>query len=431
MNTRVNWIGLLVAAALLAAAPAALAAGSSPDDPDAKCLKCHSKKLKKQLEDGETLFLQIDGEIFGDSVHRVIGCTGCHRDVAKSKHPARHPIASAREYSLKHNQTCSQCHEANHTEYKDSVHAQMLAAGNVSAPVCSDCHSSHSIQQRAVYEPVSGEPCSGCHQDIYQAYEESVHGQARAHGNVIREDHVKAPICSDCHQSHQVTAVAAVNYLRGTCLECHDTAMDAHEQWLPNAGMHLTSVACAACHSPMAERRVDLQLYDKLNRVPVAQATDPVLDARIEAIDAEGDGLTPVELWKLVRSGSKDGQITDVTLRGRMEVSTGVDAHRIAPRSEAVRSCESCHQGGADAFQQVTVSVSLPDGRKQRFDANANVLNSVVSVDSVKDFYAPGGTRIRLLDGLVLLAIFGGLAVPIGHITLGRILRNRNKQGKN
>jgi hypothetical protein len=195
--------------------------------------------------------------------------------------------------------------------------------------------------------------------------------------------------------------------------------------------MHMTSVACAACHSPMAERRVDLQLYDKLNRVPVAQATDPVLDARIEAIDAEGDGLTPVELWKLVRSGSKDGQITDVTLRGRMEVSTGVDAHRIAPRSEAVRSCESCHQGGADAFQQVTVSVSLPDGRKQRFDANANVLNSVVSVDSVKDFYAPGGTRIRLLDGLVLLAVFGGLAVPIGHITLGRILRNRNKQGKN
>jgi hypothetical protein len=52
-------------------------------------------------------------------------------------------------------------------------------------------------------------------------------------------------------------------------------------------------------------------------------------------------------------------------------------------------------------------------------------------VDSVKDFYAPGGTRIRLLDGLVLLAVFGGLAVPIGHITLGRILRNRNKQGKN
>jgi hypothetical protein len=206
--------------------------------------------------------------------------------------------------------------------------------------------------------------------------------------------------------------------------------MDAHEEWLPNAGMHLSSVACAACHSPMAERRVDLQLYDKVNQVPVAQTADPALDARIEALDAEGEGLTPVELWKLVRRGGKEGQVTDVTLRGRMEVTTGVDAHRIAPRSAAVRSCESCHQGGADAFQQVTVSVGLPDGRKQRIEANEKVLNSVVSVDSVQDFYAPGGTRIRLLDGLIVLAVAGGLAVPIGHMTLGRILRNRRKQGK-
>ena len=431
MKTRVNWFSLLVAAAFLAAAPAAYSAATSPDDPDAKCLKCHSKKLKKTLEDGETMFLQIDGETFGQSVHRVIGCTGCHRDVAKGKHPSRHPIASARTYSLKHNQTCSQCHEANHTEYKDSVHAQMVEAGNENAPVCSDCHSSHSIQQRAVYEPVSGEPCSTCHQQIYQAYEQSVHGQAREHGNVIREAHVKAPICSDCHRSHETTAVAASDYLRDTCLECHDGAMTAHQEWLPNASMHLTSVACAACHSPMAERRVDLQLYDKLDRSPIAQDTNPVVDERIAAVDADGDGLTPVELWKLVRRGSRDGQVTDVTLRGRMEVTSGVDAHRIAPRAEAVRSCESCHQGGAEGFDRVTVSVSLPDGRKQRFEADEKVLNSVVSVGSVKDFYAPGGTRIRLLDGLIVLAVVGGLAVPIGHMTLGKILRNRKKDGKN
>jgi hypothetical protein len=428
MKTSVNWISLLVAAALLAAAPAVCAAEPNPVDADAKCLKCHSKKLKKKLEDGETMFLQIDAEAFGDSVHRVIGCTGCHRDVAKGKHPSRSPISNRRAYSLKHNETCSQCHESNFAEYKDSVHAQMVAAGNDAAPVCSDCHSSHSIQQRAVYEPVSGEPCSSCHEAIYQAYEQSVHGKAFAEGNTIRESHVKAPICSDCHRAHETSAVAATEYLRDTCLDCHEGAKAAHEQWLPNAGMHLTSVACAACHSPVAERRVDLQLYDKLGKVPVAQETNANIDADLSKIDAEGDGLSPVELWKLVRRGSKDGQAMDVTLRGRMEVTTGMDAHRIAPRAEAVRSCESCHQGGAEGFQNVTVSVSLPDGRKQRFDADEKVLNSVVSVDSVKDFYAPGGTRIKLLDGLLVLAVVGGLAVPIGHITLGRILRK--KQGK-
>jgi hypothetical protein len=430
MNRSLNWLRLLVAAALLAAAPALWAAEPTTVDPDAKCLKCHSKKLKKKLEDGETMFLQVDAEMFGDSVHRVIGCTGCHRDVAKGKHPSRTPIASRREYSLKHNQTCSQCHEANHSEYKDSVHAVMVAGGDPKAPVCSDCHSSHSIQPRAVYEPVSGEPCSSCHQEIYQAYEQSVHGQARSKGNTIRDTHVRAPICADCHQAHETTAVAALDYLRDTCLDCHDGARTAHQKWLPNADMHLTSVSCAACHSPMAERRVDLQLYDKLHHVAVGQQDqDGALQAQLEAIDASEDGLDPVELWKLVRRSSRQGQATDVTLRGRMEVTTGMDAHRIAPRAEAVRSCESCHQGGADAFQNVTVSISRPDGRKQRFEADKKVLNSVVSVDSVGDFYAPGGTRIRMLDGLLVLALVGGLAVPIGHVTLGKIIRKRS--GKN
>jgi hypothetical protein len=111
-----------------------------------------------------------------------------------------------------------------------------------------------------------------------------------------------------------------------------------------------------------------------------------------------------------------------------MEVSTGVEAHRLAPRSEAVRSCDSCHQGGANGFQNVTVSITTPDGRKQRFNADKKVLSSVVSVDSVGDFYAPGGTRIRLLDGLLLLALVGGLAIPVGHIALGKYLRRKNNR---
>jgi hypothetical protein len=430
MKTMTTLGSLLLAVAMLAALPVTASAQQTADDPDAKCLKCHSKKLKKKLEDGETMFLQISAEDFDQSVHRVIGCTGCHRDVAKGKHPSRQPIASRREYSLKHNQTCSQCHAAKYTAYEGSVHASLVAEGSASAPVCSDCHSSHAIQERSVYEPVSGEPCSTCHEAIYDAYASSVHGQAREHGNVIREAHVQAPICSGCHQAHDVTAVAASNYLRDTCLDCHEGAAVAHEQWLPNAGMHLQSVSCAACHSPMAERRVDLQLYDKLSRVPVVQGEEdtPIAD-RLREIDASGDGLSPVELWKLVRASSREGNGTDVTLRGRMEVATGVDAHRLAPRIEAVRSCESCHQGGAEAFQNVTVSISGSDGRKQRFAADKKVLNSVVSVDSVGEFYAPGGTRIRMLDGLLVLALVGGLAIPAGHIALGKYLRK--KSGKN
>jgi hypothetical protein len=73
----------------------------------------------------------------------------------------------------------------------------------------------------------------------------------------------------------------------------------------------------------------------------------------------------------------------------------------------------------------VTVSISRPDGRKQHFEADSEVLSSAISVDSVGNFYAPGGTRIKLLDGLLVLAIAGGLAVPAGHIALGKILRRK------
>lgn len=419
---------LAIAAALWAAAIPVVSADDHEQvsNPDVKCLKCHSKKLKKKLEDGERMSLQVPVEDFQESVHNVIGCTGCHRDIGDSKHPSKKPIESARAYSVAQNETCAQCHADKAESWEGSIHASLAAHGNAAAPLCSDCHNAHAVQSMAVYEPVTGKPCKSCHEEIYVAYAESVHGNARANGNAIRPDHIQAPICADCHSAHDIDAVAATDHLQTTCLDCHEGASLAHEEWLPNAGMHMTSVSCAACHSPMAERRIDLQLYDNLAQVPVGRTDDhPAIEKRLNEIDAGDDGLDPIELWKLVRTTSREGQATNVTLRGRMEVTRGVDAHRLAPRSEAVRSCESCHEGNSEAFQNVTVSISLPDGRKQRFDAESNVLSSPISVDSVGGFYAPGGTRIKLLDGLLALAVFGAVAVPLGHITLGKILRRK------
>jgi hypothetical protein len=184
---------------------------------------------------------------------------------------------------------------------------------------------------------------------------------SRSNGNVIRPDHIQAPICADCHSAHDVNAVAAINHLQETCLDCHDQAAGKHDEWLPNASMHMSSVSCAACHSPQAERRVDLSLYDNLAQVPVGSTDEhPAIQERLAEIDAGEDGLDPLELWKLVRLTSREGQATDVTLRGRMEVTRGVDAHRLAPRASAVRSCEHCHQGNSDSFRNVTVSIRTP-----------------------------------------------------------------------
>lgn len=445
MKTGIVFGTLLAAIVLLGVAPTAGMAQEQASDqaqeqaqnqvevvnPDAKCVKCHSRGLKKKLEDGETMSLKIEVEEFGTSVHSVIGCTGCHRDVAKSKHPSRQPIASKRAYSLKHNQTCSQCHEAKYTAYEGSIHASLVEAGSEEAPLCSDCHSSHTIQSRTDFEPVDGEPCSTCHTDIYEAYSESVHGVARNEGNQIRGGHVQSPTCSDCHKSHEITPLAANGYLVSTCLNCHEVANLAHEQWLPNAPMHLQSVGCAACHSPEAGLRVDLQLYDRLAEAPVGPGEEySAFQEQLAEIDPEGDGMGPLDLWKLVRMTKQDGQDTDVILRGRLEVATGMDAHRLADSSQAVRSCDSCHESASEAFEYVTLSITKPDGRRQRFEADSKVLSSVFSVDSISGFYAPGGTRIKLLDYLLVLAILGGLAVPVVHISLGKFLRRKTKKSE-
>ena len=125
-------------------------------------------------------------------------------------------------------------------------------------------------------------------------------------------------------------------------------------------------------------------------------------------------------------------QVNDVSLSVRLEASSGVDAHRLADKLQAVRSCDNCHQKGAEAFQNVTVSITSEDGRRQHFAADKEILDSLGSVETVNDFYTIGGTRIPLLDILVVLSLCAGIAVPVGHFGLGRILRKKAaKESKN
>ena len=71
----------------------------------------------------------------------------------------------------------------------------------------------------------------------------------------------------------------------------------------------------------------------------------------------------------------------------------------------------------------MTISLVGPDGRRVGYGANADVLNSAISVNSVSGFYAIGGTRIKLLDILLILAILGGLGIAVGHVTLGWLFK--------
>ena len=111
------------------------------------------------------------------------------------------------------------------------------------------------------------------------------------------------------------------------------------------------------------------------------------------------------------------------TLRGRVELRTDVEAHRLADKSHAIRSCDNCHRYGAEPFQNVTVSVTGPDGRPVRYPAHKDILGSALAVQSLPEFYAIGGTRSRILDALLVLALLAGIGIPAGHMTMKWLFR--------
>ena len=149
MKVRLTLGCQMLAAAVLAAAPALAEDHEQVANPDVKCLKCHTKNLKKKLEDGERMSLRVEASEFEDSVHSVIGCTGCHRDIGKSKHPSREPIASARDYSLAQNENCQHCHEAKFTAYEGSIHASLARDGDLHGAIAGERERVAGLRARA------------------------------------------------------------------------------------------------------------------------------------------------------------------------------------------------------------------------------------------------------------------------------------------
>jgi len=394
------------------------AAGGALSQMDQQCLGCHSVKgLEKKLANRETLSMHVDGAEFTKSVHNKIGCAVCHANISFDNHPpVKTKIAGIREYSLALTKVCHSCHREIFKLYESSIHAALLREGNSYAPICTDCHSPHAVMAKAAFEASTGAPCSKCHEPIFNAYTGSVHGQA-------------ALTCSNCHQAHDVSAATAGDRLKSACLGCHQDAQASHQKWLPNAKMHFDAVSCPACHAPAAKRKVDLRLYDTVMQQRVAEKEGvPQFETRARSADAKGAGLDAMALQSLLRGFNAEGTDNKTTLRGRLEVSTGVEAHQLARSAQAIRDCAKCHQQGADPFQSVTVSIVGPDGRPLRYDAQPEVLNSIISVDSVGGFYAIGGTRIKLLDWLLALAVLGGIGVPVGHLTINWLVRRYAKK---
>jgi len=186
--------------------PSGVAFAGPGDDPNAEpgiddkyCLSCHETPgFRTTLPSGEELYIGVSSITHNTSTHGRLGyaCVQCHTDIRE--YPHRPILASTRrEYSLEMYDLCDRCHYDNYEATLDSTHQQALASGNLEAAVCTDCHGAHGID--APTQPLSKVPemCQRCHSEIYDRYEQSVHGAA-----LLNEGDPFVPTCTDCHGVH-------------------------------------------------------------------------------------------------------------------------------------------------------------------------------------------------------------------------------------
>lgn len=189
-------------------------------DAQEPCLKCHNQRdLSLTLANGEKLPLFFDAQALAASVHgSKLFCTDCHPQITGYPH-ARWQIPSRRDYSLVQYETCKRCHFLNYTKTLDSLHFTMLSQGNTKAPICVDCHGYHDTTPPDKPRSQISQTCAKCHQAIYQTYLTSVHGTA-----LVTEDNREVPVCTDCHSSHNIEDPRTPTFhVRSVdlCARCH------------------------------------------------------------------------------------------------------------------------------------------------------------------------------------------------------------------
>ncbi len=398
----------------------AMAADGEMSKESKACLTCHDKDgMTKTLESGEALALSVSTKAYTESMHKKTDCEDCHSNLDSKTHgKVKTAIKSKREFALGMRDSCRDCHKKKATEYDDSVHAALIKAGSKKAPLCTDCHNPHTVRSAKVVGPIAETPCAKCHEAIFKAYSKDVHGLERVAKGI------SAPLCAGCHQAHAVKAASMGEGVKDACLACHKEALNQHKDWLPNTALHFEAISCPVCHAPDAQRRVNLRLYDSTAKRQVAEKTGvPKFEKRTDAADSKDMGLDERALWSLLKEFNQDGGDGKMLLRGRLEVRSGVEAHQLSEKSKAIKDCDTCHKQGAAAFQSVSLTIAGPDGRPLRHGVQNDVLNSLTSMDSVRGFYAIGSTRIKLLDYLLLLVVFGAASVPLAHMTVKRLFK--------
>jgi hypothetical protein len=163
-------------------------------------------------------------------------CANCH--TAHGELPASDPRSSVHPENVP--ATCGACHHGIQQQFERSVHATAEGRPGKELPVCSSCHSAHTIRRADEdgFKLQIMDTCGRCHQDIARTYFDTFHGKVSQLG------FTKTAKCYDCHGAHDIlpTADPASHLSRqnvvATCQKCHPGATRRFAGYLTHATHH-------------------------------------------------------------------------------------------------------------------------------------------------------------------------------------------------
>lgn len=208
------------------------------------CGRCHQEGKKAAVRYTGTQHQIIDN--YQESIHGkgllksgltvTATCTSCH--TSHMELPKSDPQSSVNPKNVP--STCGKCHHGIEEQFESSVHSALVTKTDKPLPVCSDCHTAHSIRRadQDKFKLEIMERCGKCHGEIAKTYFDTYHGK------VSRLGYTKTAKCYDCHGSHDIRRISdpdshlSRKNVVQTCQKCHAGATRRFAGYLTHATHH-------------------------------------------------------------------------------------------------------------------------------------------------------------------------------------------------
>jgi cytochrome b subunit of formate dehydrogenase len=208
------------------------------------CAQCHrqGQTAAVRLHSSETEIIQR----YTESIHGkgllqsglvvTAMCTNCH--TAHRELPHDNSESSIHPDNIP--DTCGSCHNGIEERFNQSIHSPMVSQTEEDLPVCSECHSAHTIRRtdQDGFMLTIMTQCGRCHEDIAETYFDTYHGKVSQLG------YTKTAKCYDCHGAHDILPMAnpqshlSRENVVSTCQKCHPGATRRFAGYLTHATHH-------------------------------------------------------------------------------------------------------------------------------------------------------------------------------------------------